>query len=308
MKRLLASLFVFVITCGPAFADHTPYPGTARYSVATKKMDAALACKGGKSKLDGKEQHQPVLLVHGTGVSREHNWSWNYWAQLPEVGYEICWVQLPDAALNDIQISSEYVARAIQVMHRKAGEKIDVLGHSQGGLQPRWAIRFFPSGRYVADYISLATPNHGTVVADGQNSGCFESCWQMRTTSKFISALNAGDETPGRTHYTNIYTQTDELVQPTGTQALTEASNVLLQDLCPGRSVDHLAIASDGLTYLLVIDALEHRGPAEPSRLPADHCQETAMPGSTAPPPSGLPDWAGYESSDREPPLRPYAR
>jgi triacylglycerol esterase/lipase EstA (alpha/beta hydrolase family) len=47
--------------------------------------------------------------------------------------------------LNDIQVSSEYVARAVQLMHRKTGEKVDVLGHSQGGLQPRWAIRFFPS-------------------------------------------------------------------------------------------------------------------------------------------------------------------
>ena len=309
MTRPICALVVLLLLSSlPASAEHMPYPGRAKYSVGTQKMDAALACKGGKAKLDGREKHQPILLVHGTGVTREYNWSWNYWARLPDIGYEVCWVQLPSAALNDIQISSEYVARAIEVMHRKTGERVDVLGHSQGGLQPRWAIRFFPSGRFVADYISLATPNHGTAVADAQGSDCFESCWQMRTISRFIATLNDGDETPGRTHYTNIYTQTDELVQPTGTQALAGGSNILLQDLCPGRSVDHAAIAGDGVTYLLVIDALEHRGPADPSRLPADHCQETAMPGSSAPPPAGLPDWSGYESSEGEPPLRPYAR
>ena len=310
MKRsAILALLVVLAMPGASSATHTPYPGTARYSVPTKKMDNALACRDGKSKLDGRERRQPILLVHGTGVSREYNWSWNYWNQLADLRYEVCWVQLPHAALNDIQVSSEYVARAISVMHRKSDEMVDVMGHSQGGLQPRWAIRFFPSGRWVADYIALASPNHGTTVADGVQAlgRCFESCWQMQTTSEFIAALNAEDETPGRTHYTSIYTSTDELVQPVGTQALDGATNVLLQDLCPGRSVDHASIAGDGLAYLLVMDAIKHAGAADPGRLPETACQEAAMPGSGTPPP-GTPDWSGYESADAEPPLKAYAR
>lgn len=295
---------------GPVQATHDPFPGNARYSVSTKKLDKALSCRPSKAKLDGSARLQPILLVHGTGVSREQNWSWNYWNQLQELGFEVCWVQLPGASLNDIQISSEYVARAVQVMHKRTGEKVDVIGHSQGGLQPRWAIRFFPAGRFVADYIGFASPNHGTTVADNAATlgSCFASCWQMRTDSDFMAALNAGDETPGKTHYTNIYTSTDELVQPAGTQDLTGGSNILLQDLCPERAVDHVSIAGDGLTYLLVMDALERRGPADPARLPEGHCQETAMPGSGSPPPAGLPDWSSYQGTDKEPPLKPYAR
>lgn len=313
MPRRLVLVLAFALVSsliGPVHATHDPYPGNADYSVRTKKLDRSLACSPGLKNLDGSAEHQPVLLVHGTFVGREHNWSWNYWPQLQELGREVCWVNLPAASLNDIQVSSEYVARAIQVMHRRTGEKVDVLGHSQGGLQPRWAIRFFPSGRFVDDYIGLASPNHGTAAADLATAfgRCFEACWQMSTTSRFMAALNAGDETPGRTDYTNIYTGTDELVQPAGTQALDGGTNVLLQDLCPERPVDHVSIAADGLTYMLVIDAMEQPGPTDPARLPEGHCQATTMPGSSAPPPMGLPEWSQYTDADREPRLKSYAR
>ena len=314
MKRsLLLSLTLALIALAiptGALADRDGYPGKARYSVPLKKMDRALACAGGKKNLDGSAHHQPVLLVHGTGVQREQNWDWNYWPALPEAGFETCWVQLPDASLEDIQVSSEYVARAVQVMARKSGEKIDVLGHSQGGLQPRWAIKWFPSGLSVGDYMALASPNHGTEVSTGSTvtGGCFPSCWQMRPTSKFIAALNRGDETPGRVHYTSIYTTTDELVQPTGTQALEGAVNILIQDVCPGRPVDHASIAGDGFTYEVVLDALTHRGPANLDRLPTDVCQRTTMPGTSGPPPGSAPDYTNGSITDHEPPLKPYAR
>lgn len=64
--------------------------------------------------------HEPVLLVHGTGVTRRQNWGWNYWKVLPEAGFDVCWVQLPKASLGDIQVASEYVVFAVGRMHRKA--------------------------------------------------------------------------------------------------------------------------------------------------------------------------------------------
>ncbi len=243
-------------------------------------------------------------------MNRETNWDWNYWDALPEAGFETCWVQLPGEALVDIQISAEYVARAIQVMNRTSGEKTDVLGHSQGGLVPRWSIKWFPSGTLVGDYIGLASPNHGTETADaGTRFGqAPPAVWQLRRAAKFIAAVNRGDETPGRTHYTSIYTAADELVQPVGTQALAGGTNILLQDICPGRPVDHANIAGDGLTYLLVLDALINPGPAAVKRLPASACQEAAMPGASAPPPDSAPNYDSGRTVDREPRLKPYAR
>jgi triacylglycerol lipase len=291
------------------------------YSVPIEKMDEALACSvndtmvraPGDGHTDDKAlragRSEPVLLVHGTGVNRRLNFEWNYWPALRRAGFAVCWVELPNAALSDIQIAAEYVARAAEVIHDRTGEDVDILGHSQGGLVPRWAIKWFPSGAHVDDYIGLASPNHGTVVADSFVLGCMEACWQMKTTSNFIAALNAGDETPGETDYTSIYTTSDELVQPVGTQELEGGTNILIQAICPGRPVDHVGIVADELTYRLALDAFTNEGPADTARLPEDICAKGQMEDTTTPPPDAFPPaWGDGSFSSEEPPLMPYAR
>lgn len=54
----------------------------------------------------------------------------------------------------------------------------------------------------------------------------------------------------------------------------------MLQDVCPGRPVEHFTILVDPLTARLVRDALDHRGPADPARL-ADACR-TPLAGPSA--------------------------
>jgi triacylglycerol lipase len=169
MPALLAIVAALGGACGGEDDERRPgdsFAGTADYSISGAKLDRELACKGGKRELSGEGKNEPVLLVHGTSVTREQNWGWNYWGALADLGYEVCWVQLPDLAFGDVQTASEYVARAVEVMHEKAGESIDVMGHSQGGLEPRWVIKWFPAGAFVDDYIALATPNHGSSIFD----------------------------------------------------------------------------------------------------------------------------------------------
>ena len=316
MRKLAPAAVIMLLALGLLPARAHEWPGNAPYSVPTKQMDNALSCRRGTHRsigsaktLTGKRPHQPVLLVLGTGVTRRQNWGWNYWPELRRQKFEICWVALPSESLGDIQVSSEYVARAIQVMHREAREKIDVLGHSQGGLSPRWAIKWFPSGRYVDDYVALATPNHGTSVADAATTAGQASAavWQMRRNANFIAALNLHDEAPGPISYTNVYTESDQLVQPVGTQALQgdRTANVLLQELCPGSPVDHLGNAGDALAYRLVLDALRNRGAASVERAAPD-CSETTFTDG-APDDAGN-DWSRGQPVDQEPPLKPYAR
>jgi hypothetical protein len=80
-----------------------------------------------------------------------------------------------------------------------------------------------------------------------------------------------------------VRSATDEVVQPqTGphpTSALAGATNVLIQQVCPGRQVSHIGTALDSVTWAALADALAHDGPARVSRLPADVCSHPYAPG-----------------------------
>ena len=306
-KRLLALLVVALVSgTVPARADTGPVLETPGAT-----LDAALHCPPAFTHT----AHEPVLLVHGTFTNERENWDWNYAAALPKQGYDVCTVRLPDRANGDIQVSSEYVVNAVRRINAATGRKVDMLGHSQGGLEPRWAVKWWPDVQAaVDDVVMLATPNHGTTAADlaaifGQST---PSAWQMMTTSHFIAALNAGDETPGAVSYTSIYGITDELVQPSTTAAVAGGANFALSDVCPGRPEEHLTIAVDAVAYWLVVDALTHDGPASLSRFKVTTCLQTWMPGADPlafilliqhdpAPPTGFP-----AMTPAEPALMPY--
>jgi pimeloyl-ACP methyl ester carboxylesterase len=307
---------VVLLALGLAAAACTP-AGDPPLSVPERLLADALSCPTRFTH----RAHQPVLLVHGTFATPEENWSWNYLNALPAAGYDVCTVRLPDRATGDIQVASEYVVYAVRRIYDRSGSKVDVLGHSQGGLEPRWAVRWWPSLRTkVDDLVMLGTPNHGTVVADQATPfGAPPAAWQMRTNSRFIAALNSEDETPGPISYTSLYTLSDELVQPVvpaATAAVAGGRNLLVQELCPGRVVDHVGLAYDAAVHDMVIDAFTHPGTAEPGRFDRSTCLQLAFDG-VAPEPllstgiAELQDGSGFNGAPNaaeEPPLKPYAQ
>jgi triacylglycerol lipase len=307
---------VVLLALGLAAAACTP-AGDPPLSVPERLLADALSCPTRFTH----RAHQPVLLVHGTFATPEENWSWNYLNALPAAGYDVCTVRLPDRATGDIQVASEYVVYAVRRIYERSGSKADVLGHSQGGLEPRWAVRWWPSLRTkVDDLVMLGTPNHGTVVADQATPlGAPPAAWQMRTDSRFIAALNSEDETPGPISYTSLYTLSDELVQPvvpTATAAVAGGRNLLVQELCPGRVVDHVGLAYDAAVHDMVIDAFTHPGTADPGRFDRSTCLQLAFDG-VAPEPllstgiAELQDGSGFNGAPNaaeEPPLKPYAQ
>lgn len=246
-------------------------------TVPAEQLEAALSCPPVFTDAD----REPLLLVHGTYTTAEENWGWNYAWVLPERGWDVCTVLLPDRSVGDIQVQAEYVVHAVRRVAEMSGEKVDVMGHSQGGLQPRWAVKWWPDVRAsVDDLVTLATPHHGTMPAQGVEvfGRCHPSCWQMAPGSAFLGALNRDDETPGDVSYTSIYSLTDELVQPAfpeATAALDGASNVLMQELCPGRPVEHLQFAADAAVHAVVIDALESDGAFDRARFDIGSCAGT---------------------------------
>jgi triacylglycerol lipase len=277
---------------------------------------AAEASIGRPARLAG----TPVLLVHGTDSSTRESWTANYAPALTEAGYSVFTIDLPNRAVVDIQVSSEYVVYAIRRIVELTGRTVAVIGHSQGGLEARWALKWWPDTRaMVGDVISLATPHHGTYVAD---LDCVVPCnpavWQMTIGAHFLAAMNAGDETPGPAAYTSIFSLNDELVQPQvprSTSAIDGAANILIQDVCPARPVNHVGMLRDPVAFSLVLDALEHPGPADPARIPLQTCARATIPGigprATIDP--EVQYWAGFSrpsqglETDSEPAVRDYA-
>lgn len=276
-RHLLGVLVAGVLALPAATLADPPF------GVPAGALRAALQCPRRFAHPD----RNPVLLVHGTGLNAEESWNWNYGKALPPAGYDWCAVTLPDRALGDIQVSTEYVVYAIEQIHARTHRQLTVITHSQGGMEGRWAMRWFTRARSdTADLIDLASPNHGITLADwcADSGNCWPAVWQMATRSHFLHALNSVSETPGRTAYTQIYSQTDELVEPSTTPPLkggANTANIAIQSICPGRPVHHAGLLSDPVVWELVLDAITHSGPANAARVDRTACAQPAMPNVT---------------------------
>jgi predicted esterase len=290
VRRALLSGVLLAVLCAPATAgaaDYAPVdrPGPA-LTVPQADLNASLECSPGVDHAS----RAPVLLLHGTGSNPKDNWSWTYEPAFDKIGVPWCALTSPDHANGDIQVNGEYVVNAIRTMYARAGRKIAVVGHSQGGMVPRWALRFWPDTRgMIDDVIGFAATNHGTTQAKLTcNPTCSASTWQQRDDSNFIKALNSFQESFPGISYTEIYTHTDEIVTPNndsnGSSSIHggggQITNVATQDICPLDLNEHLAIGTvDPVAYALAIDALDHTGPADPSRISPLTCLQALQPG-----------------------------
>jgi triacylglycerol esterase/lipase EstA (alpha/beta hydrolase family) len=246
-----------------------------------KKLRHSLTCNGNLRHA----RHTPVLLVHGTFADSKINWSWNYKRTLPARGEPACTVDLPNLSAGDIQASSQYVVYAIRAMARRSGGDVSVIGLSQGGLNIRWALRWWPDlRRLVDDAVLFVTPNHGSAFTNALCTSpgvCATALYQMRSDSAFLGALNRGRETVPGVDFTEIATSDDTIFVTPPEARLGGARNIVVQDICPGHKVDHVGTAYDGPTYALAVDALDHPGPAKPKRVGAAACRRDTMPGVT---------------------------
>jgi hypothetical protein len=276
----------------PAPAGAVSYAPLARpgptLDVPTATLAAALQCSGTFTAASP----EPVLLVPATGVTPEQNYSWNYELDFTAQGRPWCAITLPQHTLGDIQTAGEYIVFGIRTMFAMAHQRIAVLGHSQGGMSMRWALRFWPDTRpMVDDVIGMAGTNHGTKALPciAGFDKCAPADWQQGRKSNFIQALNSGTETFAGISYTEIFTHTDEVVEPNSTDKSSSSalhtgagaiSNISTQDICPLDVYEHLTVGTiDPAAYAMVMDALTHPGPAERSRISKKVCAELYQPG-----------------------------
>jgi hypothetical protein len=233
-----------------------------------------------------------VLFVPGTTVTPQENYGWSWFPALDKLGWPYCSVTEPNNAMGDAQVSAEYVVYAIRYVHEISGRKVQILGHSQGGTEPRFALRFWPDLRpMVDDYITFAATNHGSIAVNGlclPVLGCAAALWEQTDHSPYTQAMNSYQETFPGISYTNIYTRADEFVQPNlssdGTTSLHggggDITNIAVQDICPIDVSEHIAVGTyDPVAYALAMDALTRGGPADPARVSRTVCSQAFMPG-----------------------------
>jgi triacylglycerol esterase/lipase EstA (alpha/beta hydrolase family) len=235
-----------------------------------------LATKGPK--------RYPVILLPGTAYDLADTWQ-ALGPILADAGwcvYGLNYGATADTTLSgnriwsvgDIPTSAGQLATFVrQVLATTGASKVDLVGWSQGGMLPRWYLRFDGGATSVHDLVGLAPSNHGTTV-DGFNAlfgavtalglpapltlAQCPACTQQLVGSTFLQQLNAGRDTVPGVRYTVIETEDDEVVTPYTSAFLSgpAVTNVTLQNQCPDDHADHLAMPYDSAALQDVMQAL----------------------------------------------------
>ncbi|MBR2465293.1 MAG: triacylglycerol lipase [Clostridia bacterium] len=139
----------------------------------------------------------PIVLIHG--IFFRDNKLFNYWGRIPQTlklhGATIYYGQ-HQSALTVKESARELTARIKLITERSGCQKVNIIAHSKGGLDCRYAISEFGLAPYVASLTTINTPHRGCVFAERLLYAATE-----KTKNNIANAYNAtfralGDETP----------------------------------------------------------------------------------------------------------------
>lgn len=109
----------------------------------------------------------PLLLVHG--VFFRDTESFNYWGRIPQElernGARIYYGEHQSAA-SVADSAAELTARIKQITEQTGCEKVNIIAHSKGGLDCRYAVAKLGAASCVASLTTINTPHRGCLFAD----------------------------------------------------------------------------------------------------------------------------------------------
>lgn len=85
-------------------------------------------------------------------------------------------------------------------------DQVDLVGYSYGGLVARHYVKDLGGEANVRRYVGIGVPQRGVAAACGLD---YEEAGHLCPGTPFMSALNAGDDTPGAIEYSNIWSDED---------------------------------------------------------------------------------------------------
>jgi triacylglycerol esterase/lipase EstA (alpha/beta hydrolase family) len=233
---------------------------------------------------------RPVVLVHGTFADRSNSWQ-AISPLLHNRGYCVFALNygshngsgaLGIYGVGDIaQSAAQLDAFVDEVLAATGAAEVDLVGHSQGGMMPRYYLKNLGGAAEVHTLVGLSPSNHGTTLNGlftlgsffpGSNSlfGNCPACEQQQAGSTFITQLNSGGETVPGVSYTVIQTRYDQVVTPYTSAFLSGpgVTNILLQDQCVLDLGDHLSMPYDHIAAADVLTALDPANPVYPACTP----------------------------------------
>ncbi|MFI8071038.1 esterase/lipase family protein [Streptomyces sp. NPDC086033] len=269
-KRLLRPLAALLLTAAVAVV---PAAGAAQAATAPTSGWNDYTCKPSAA------HPRPVVLVHGTFANSVDNWLAlaPYLENRDYCVFSFDYGQLSGVplfyGLGPIDRSAEQLKTFVdKVLAATGAPETDLVGHSQGGLMPRYYLKFLGGAAEVNALVGIAPDNHGTTLSGITNLlPYFPGIQDLLTTntpaladqvvgSPFLTRLNEGGDTVPGVKYTVLATKYDEVVTPYRSQFLSGSGvhNVLLQDLCALDLSEHVAIGLfDRIAFHEVANALD---------------------------------------------------
>jgi hypothetical protein len=248
---------------GNATNAATPPPGANDYN-----------CKGTASK-------PPVVLVHGTWEQQNDNFhaispflknngfcvfSFNYGGNPNDVAW----------GYGPIAKSAGQLGTFVDsVLARTGAAKVNIVGHSQGGMMPRYYIKFLGGYTKVDKMIGLAPSNHGTTLSGLADLGKFLGLLPAISTiqpaaidqtigSDFMKQLDKCPNGPNAdicagdpVKYTVIEVNGDQVVTPYTNAFLKGANNIEVNKKCPLELSEHLGMTYSRNVAQLTVNALD---------------------------------------------------
>jgi len=289
---LLAGLMAVVAPATASVKYSVPYGSTALGDAVWNETWEPETVEGANNGCKPSTAHPyPVVLVHATFADEGSNWvtlapllanegycvyAFNYGATLaslelwPFIGPRI-------DGLGHIENSAKELSSFVSnVLSKTKAAKVDLVGHSQGGMMPNYYIKDLGGASKVNELIGLAPSNHGTTLsgittlvekfpfADELVTGLLEflgapALPEQESSSAFIQKLfGSGEPVVAGVRYVVIETKNDEVVTPY-TNAFLSGSNVLnitIQNQCPSDPVAHIGMFDDSPSLQNVLNQL----------------------------------------------------
>jgi triacylglycerol esterase/lipase EstA (alpha/beta hydrolase family) len=269
-KRALRPLAALLLTAAVALV---PAAGVAQAAAAPSSGWNDYTCKPSAA------HPRPVVLVHGTFANSVDNWL----ALAPYLEHrDYCVFSLDYGQLTGVPLfhglgpldksAAQLKTFVDKVLTATGAQETDLVGHSQGGLMPRYYLKFLGGAAKVNALVGIAPDNHGTTLSGLTGLlPYFPGIQDLLTThtpaladqvvgSPFLTKLNEGGDTVPGVRYTVLATKYDEVVTPYRSQFLSGSGvhNVLLQDLCALDLSEHVAIGLfDRIAFHEVVNALD---------------------------------------------------